>query len=66
MHKAASLKEDQPENVIIKQESLVSEHDYLFGKKKDDTRTIDVKSQQDFPTLGDEMSGGNKNGTKKT
>jgi hypothetical protein len=31
--------------VIVKSEKLLSEHDYLFGKKKeDDNKIIDVKS----------------------
>lgn len=38
--------------VIVKQEKLVSEHDYLFGKRReDDSRVIDVASTEDFPTL---------------
>jgi len=38
--------------VIVKSEKLLSEHDYLFGKKKDDdNKIIDVKSAQDFPSL---------------
>ena len=34
------------------QEGLVSEMEYLLGSKKDLKKTIDVKSNQDFPTLG--------------
>jgi len=36
---------------MIKSESLLSEMDYLFGKKRDESKVIDVKSKQDFPTL---------------
>ena len=39
------------QNVMIKSESLLSEMDYLFGKKRDESKVIDVKSKQDFPTL---------------
>jgi hypothetical protein len=35
---------------------LISEHDYLFGKKKNDTKIIDVKSKDDFPTLGNDFN----------
>ncbi len=58
LHKAASHKEEQADNVIVKKESLVSEYDYLFGKKGDDNKIIDVKSKEDFPTL-DIVIGGN-------
>ena len=51
LHKAVSGKEEKVENVIVKKDSLISEHDYLFGKKKDDSKIIDVKSKEDFPTL---------------
>lgn len=41
---------------------MMSEHEYLFGTKKEDDKVIDVKSNQDFPTLslggGGETSGG--------
>ena len=37
---------------------MLSEHEYLFGKKKDNTKTIDVKSNMDFPTLGNDGLGG--------
>jgi hypothetical protein len=50
--KGASSKEAVPENVIVKSDSLFSEHEYLFGKKKETAKIIDVKSKQDFPTLG--------------
>jgi hypothetical protein len=30
---------------------MISEHDYLFGQKRDENKIIDVKSNQDFPTL---------------
>jgi len=56
LHKGASQKEEKVENVIVKKDSLISEYDYLFGKKKDDNKIIDVKSQQDFPSLGNETS----------
>ena len=50
----------QAQGVMIKSEGLVSEHDYLFGKKKDENNIIDVKSKHDFPTLdlGGDSSGG--------
>ena len=31
--------------VIVKQDTLISEYDYLFGKKTDDSKIIDVKSK---------------------
>jgi len=34
LHKGASQKEEKVENVIVKKDSLISEYDYLFGKKK--------------------------------
>jgi hypothetical protein len=30
---------------------MISEHEYLFGKKKEENKVIDVMSKQDFPTL---------------
>jgi hypothetical protein len=45
--------------VIVKADKLISEHDYLFGtKKKGDSKIVDVKSKEDFPTLSTEDSGG--------
>jgi len=38
--------------VIVREEGLVSEIEYLLGSKKDKNKTIDVRSNQDFPTLG--------------
>ena len=37
---------------MVKADSMFSEHEYLFGKKKDNSKIIDVKSKDDFPTLG--------------
>ena len=42
-----------PTNLIVKTDKLVSEHEYLFGTGKRDTKIIDVKSKEDFPTLFD-------------
>lgn len=44
--------------MIVKEEGLVSEIEYLLGSKKDKKKTIDVRSNQDFPTLGIEGSTG--------
>ena len=45
--------------MIVKADKLISEHDYLFGtKKKGDSKIVDVKSKEDFPTLSTEDSGG--------
>jgi len=45
----------EPEKqVIVKQEKMISEHEYLFGKKSEESKIIDVKSNQDFPTLANE------------
>jgi len=52
LSKGASIKESHVENVIVKSDHLLSEHEYLFGKKKDLNKIIDVKSNDDFPTLG--------------
>jgi hypothetical protein len=49
--KEASVKEQMPDNVMVKSDSLLSEHEYLFGKKKETAKIIDVKSAMDFPTL---------------
>lgn len=32
------------ENVIVREENLLSEHEYLFGAKKNEKKIIDVKS----------------------
>ena len=37
-------------NVIVKADTLFSEHEYLFGAKQK-KKIIDVKDQCDFPTL---------------
>lgn len=37
--------------MIVKSEGMVSEHDYLFGQKRDKEKIVDVKSDMDFPTL---------------
>lgn len=55
----SSVVEALPTNVIVKADKLVSEHEYLFGTGKKDTRTIDVKSKEDFPTLFDTKTEGN-------
>ncbi len=40
--------------MIVKQDTLISEHEYLFGtSNKKDSKIIDVKSKEDFPTLFD-------------
>lgn len=39
--------------MIVKSDKLLSEHEYLFGTGKKDTKIIDVKSKEDFPTLFD-------------
>jgi hypothetical protein len=44
-----------PENVIVKEEKLFSEHEYLFGAKEK-KGTIDVKSNQDFPDLAFDLA----------
>jgi hypothetical protein len=49
--------ESKPADVIVKSDAFVSEHDYLFGKKRDDNKIIDVKSTQDFPTLEGVLGG---------
>lgn len=36
---------------MVKGDSMLSEHEYLFGKKKDASKIIDMKSSEDFPTL---------------
>jgi hypothetical protein len=52
LHKGGSLNEKaKVENVIVKADEFVSEHEYLFGKRKNDSKIIDVKSNQDFPDL---------------
>ena len=36
----------------MKSDKLISEHDYLFGRKREEeSKIIDVMSKQDFPTL---------------
>ena len=32
------------ENVMVKGDTMLSEHDYLFGMKRGDSKIIDVKS----------------------
>ena len=49
----SSVVEALPTNVIVKSDKLVSEHEYLFGTGKKDTKIIDVKSKDDFPPLFD-------------
>jgi hypothetical protein len=70
LNKHASQQEQKPQNVIVKSDSLLSEHEYLFGKKKDTTKIIDMKSSEDFPTLfaagpgsnvGTQVAAGNTN-----
>lgn len=51
LHKGGSSKEDHTENVMVKSDTMLSEYDYLFGKKGDENKIIDVKSKDDFPTL---------------
>lgn len=41
--------------MIVKSDSLVSEHEYLFGTKKANSKVVDVKSTEDFPTLGNDL-----------
>jgi hypothetical protein len=41
---------------------MMSEHEYLFGTKKEDSKVIDVKSNQDFPTLALGGDGGSSGG----
>jgi hypothetical protein len=54
--------EEKLQHVIVKQDKLVSEHDYLFGgKKKGDSKIIDVQSKEDFPTLFGAPSGDSGN-----
>ena len=47
---------------MVKKDAFISEHDYLFGKKKDDSKIIDVKSNNDFPTLGNDFGQQRGNG----
>jgi hypothetical protein len=35
----------QETSVIVKKDDFISEHDYLFGKKREESKIIDVKSQ---------------------
>ena len=41
----------KPENVIVKPDSFAAEHEYLFGKKNQGSKIIDVQSNQDFPDM---------------
>jgi len=42
--------------VIVKEEGMLSEMDYLFGSKgKGREKIVDVKSVMDFPTLANEI-----------
>ncbi len=53
LHKGGSMNEKaKVENVMVKSDDIFTEHEYQFGKKKDTSKIIDVKSNQDFPTLG--------------
>ena len=48
------MKKKVQENVIVKEDNMVSEHEYLFGQKKQKSKIIDVKSGNDFPDLSGE------------
>jgi len=49
---------NKPEKaVIVKEEGMLSEMDYLFGssKNKGKEKIVDVRSDMDFPTLANEI-----------